>query len=104
MARGPDAGALVERALNLSAAAAGVPMRIVEASATRWASATFAGARHVLDLEVGGDRASRAWLGALGEAELPMRGQLMADCTVVATRVGERSVCARVEALTVETA
>ncbi len=103
MARGPDAGTLVERALTLSAAAAGVPMRIVEASATRWASATFAGARHILDLEVGADRASRAWLGTLGEADLPMRGQLVADCSVVATRTNAVSISARVEALTVET-
>lgn len=104
MARGPDAGALIERALTLSAAGAGVPMRIVEASATRWASATFAGARHVLDLQVGTDRASRAWLGDLGEMDLPMRGQLLADCTVVATRTNPASISARIEALTVETA
>lgn len=103
MARGPDAGALIERALNLSAAQAGVPMRILDASATRWASATFAGARHVLDLEVGTDRVSRAWLGALQETELPMRGQLLADCTVVATRANDASISARIEALTVET-
>jgi hypothetical protein len=103
MARGPDAGTLVERALHQSAARAGVSLTITDAVASRWASATFAGARHVLDVEVAGDAAA-AWLGGLAEAELPMRGQLMADCVVVRRARRGDGFTAKIEALTVEIA
>lgn len=102
MARGPDAGALVERALNASALAAGVPLTIEEASAVRWASATFAGARHILEVAMQDAEPARRWLGTLGDAEMPMRGHLLADCAVVATRHHAGRLTARVEALTVE--
>ena len=67
--------------------AAGVTVRIVRSDATRWASATFAGARHELVLR-GQTQARRSthWLAALPEAELPLRGHLVADLKIVAVQ------------------
>lgn len=53
---------------------------MVEAQATPWASATFAGARHRLTLNVEGDAGS--WIAGLSEADLPIRRQLVADLVV----------------------
>ncbi|MEZ0495028.1 hypothetical protein [Sphingomonas sp. IW22] len=104
MARGPDAGTLVERALSLSATRAAISMVVTDAVVTRWASATFTGARHALELSLIDTAAARTWLATLSEAELPMRGHLMADCVVVRTREEGGMIDASVEALTVEVA
>lgn len=104
MARGPDAGTLVERALHRSAADAGISIDIRDAAATRWASATFAGTRHVIDLVLDDTAAGRAWLGGLSDADLPLRGHLMADCVVAEMRRARHAIMVRVEALTVECA
>ncbi len=50
MSRGPDAATLLERALLVAADAAGCPVAVVASDWTRWASATFTGARHSLTL------------------------------------------------------
>ncbi|HTG37489.1 hypothetical protein [Sphingomonas sp.] len=102
MARGPDAGTLVERALSLSAMRASIAMVVLDATATRWASATFSGARHVLDLRLSDTAAARQWLAGLAEADLPMRGHLMADCTVAHLHSAGGTIDVRIEALTVE--
>ncbi|UIJ46889.1 hypothetical protein LZK98_08085 [Sphingomonas cannabina] len=102
MSRGPDAATLLERALIHNAARAGVAVHVAEAQSTRWASATFSGARHVLSMTVGGDDASGRWLAALPEAELPLRGHLVADLAVVRKQRSSDRIEAVVEALTVE--
>ena len=101
MSRGPDAATLLRRALERSADAAGVRVTVDAVRSDPWASATFTGARHTLDLIVAGSAALR-WLADLPEVELAMRGHLCADLVVVRTEVGSDATTARVEALTVE--
>lgn len=101
MSRGPDADTLLERALVAHAARGGVVVAIVEANWERWASATFAGARHALTLEAAAGDALDAWLAALPEADLSFRRTLVADLTVVAVRRGD-PVHVSLEVLTVE--
>ncbi len=102
MSCGPDAGVLLERALLRHAALRGVDLSIVSASWTRWASATFAGARHDLLLSATPSPALDAWIADLPEAEFALRGHLVADLTVEShSRVGDR-VELRIGVLTVE--
>jgi hypothetical protein len=102
MSRGPDAGVLLERALSGQARAAGVDMAIVSAGWTRWASATFAGARHALSLAAVASPALDRWIAGLPEAEFDLRGHLVADLTLDAwARVGDR-VELQIGVLTVE--
>lgn len=97
MSRGPDAATLLERRLRIAAEAAGVTVTVGEADWTRWASATFVGARHRLTLS-GSGVAFDAWIAGLAEANLPLRGHLVADVALVA-RTGDAVM---VEVLTVE--
>ena len=102
MSRGPDAATLLERALINDAARAGLPVQVTEAQSTRWASATFSGARHVLTVTIGDGDAGGHWLAALPEAELPLRGHLVADVAVVRKQRSAGRIEAVIEALTVE--
>ena len=97
MSRGPDATTLLERRLRIAAEAAGVAIAITASDATPWASATFNGARHRLTLAGEGAPFAR-WVAGLLEADLPLRGHLVADIAVV-TRTEDAVV---VEVLTVE--
>ncbi len=96
-----DGHRLLRRALERHADASGTDLTIVRSDATRWASATFAGARHVLELTLRGTAAA-AWLRALPEAELTLGGHLVADLTIVTAHFGPVALSATVEALTVE--
>ncbi|MDJ0277192.1 hypothetical protein QLH51_10340 [Sphingomonas sp. 2R-10] len=98
MSRGPDATTLLERRLRIAAEAAGATIAIVAADATPWASATFNGARHRLTL-AGGGAAFERWIAALPEADLPLRGHLVADVQVVGRAVAG---AVGLEVLTVE--
>ncbi len=102
MSRGPDAATLLERALSTSAADAGCLIRIAAADWTRWASVTFTGARHLLTLEGEASPALEAWLVALPEAELVLRGHLVADLGVESMRRVGDAVTVVIEVLTVE--
>ena len=77
-----DPTILLARALRLSAQAAGVTMFVVGSAERDWASATFAGVRHRLDLAVEPGARLDAWLKALPNADLRLRGHLVADLTV----------------------
>ncbi len=102
MSCGPDAGVLLERALTRHATQRGIDLSIVSASWTRWASATFAGARHELLLTAPPSPALDAWIAELPEAEFALRGHLVADLTVESrTRVDDR-VELKIGVLTVE--
>ena len=101
MSRGPDIGTLLVRALYRLSCAAGCPLEIVESDWVRWASATFNGARHVMVWRAVPSAALDDWLAALPEAEVALRGHLLADIVVAAvTRTADE---ARIEiaALTV---
>ncbi|MFD1036633.1 hypothetical protein ACFQ15_18525 [Sphingomonas hankookensis] len=98
MSRGPDATTLLERRLRIAAEAAGVTIAIVRSSATPWASATFNGARHRLTL-IGEGAAFERWVAGLPDADLPLRGHLVADLAVRRNATGDG---VDVEVLTVE--
>lgn len=102
MSRGPDAAALLERALVAAAAAAGCAVAMPKWELQRWASATFVGARHLLTLA--GTRSAQldAWLAALPEAEFALRGHLVADLQVLRVSRDGDAVSAQLEILTVE--
>ncbi len=97
MSRGPDVTTLLERRLRIAAEAAGVAIEIVASEATPWASATFNGARHQLTL-ASTDAGFAAWLATLPEADLPLRGHLVADLIVT----GGDGRVATIEVLSVE--
>lgn len=103
MSRRGDAAARLERTLVKHAAITGVGLTIDSIASTRWASATFVGARHTLALCVAG-AAARDWLGDLAEADLPVPGHLVADVLVVQQRHGPAGSVATIEILTVEDA
>jgi hypothetical protein len=102
MSRGPDPGTALARAIEASAQRAGCPVRVAASDWTRWASATFTGARHELTLEADGSTALDTWLAELPETELPIRGHLVADLVVTSVRRVEAMATIRLEALTVE--
>lgn len=102
MSRGPDATTLLARALAASAEAAGCPLTIGDVDWSRWASATFTGARHVLRLSAPPSAALIAWIAALPETEFALRGHLVADLTIAAVRHGGAEIIVELEVLTVE--
>jgi hypothetical protein len=102
MSRGPDVTTLLERVLFESADAAGCPLRFIGSDLTRWASATFAGAKHELDLEAETSPALDAWLAALPETEFTMRGHLIADIVVESRRREGELTKIALEVLTVD--
>ncbi len=102
MSRGPDAGTQLERALLASAEAAGCPVSLAESDWTRWASATFTGARHHLTLVGTCSPALHTWFAGLPQAEFALRYHLVADLTVARVRRAGAAVTAVIEALTVE--
>ena len=99
---GFDADARVRRALAGSAYRAGVTMTVVASDANRWASATFAGARHEIVLTGQADDAMERWLGDLPEADLSVPGYLVADLKIVAMRQAGSDLTVTLEVLTVE--
>lgn len=101
MSRGPDAATLLERRLRIAAEAAGATIAITASDWTRWASATFNGARHRLTIR-GEGAPFEAWAVALPEADLPLRGHLVADLAIAARRVMTDDVAFDIEVLTVE--
>lgn len=99
---GLDADARLRRALAVSAGAAQIDLAIVRSAATRWASATFTGARHELELAGTASDAAERWLAELPEAELPLAGHLVADLKIVAMTQAERDLTVTLEVLTLE--
>lgn len=102
MSRGPDAATLLARALDLSAQGAGLNLTIRHTDWRRWASATFTGARHELTVELPDGDAAERWLAALSEAELPIRGHLVADAVVLRKHGEGDLLVVALEILTVE--
>ena len=80
-----DPARLLLRALRRSAADAGLNVELQHEAETPWASATFVGGQH--RVRVTGE-ALDAWLDGLAEADLPVRGHLVADCAVTRQRGG----------------
>jgi hypothetical protein len=76
----PDAGTLLVRALRTMGAA--FDIRIDSIADRPWASATFIGTRHVVRLAARSVPGVRSWLAALPEANVALRGHLVADLSV----------------------
>lgn len=92
---------LLMRAIDADARRAGCAVTLTRAASTRWASATFRGARHELTVQAADDPHTEAWLDALPMADLPVRAQLIADLIVKGvTREGGIATI-NIEALTV---
>lgn len=102
MSRGPDAATQLERALIAAAEAAGCPIAIASADWTRWASATFTGARHALTVTAAASPLLDQWLVGLSEAEFALRRYLVADIHVVRMTREDGVATVALEALTVE--
>jgi len=97
-----DAGSLLADALTQTALRSGCPATILGSRSEGWASATFAGARHAITLGADACPALDRWLATLPEAELPLRGHLVADLAVTARRQRQAAVEFDLEVLTVE--
>lgn len=97
-----DVGVLLVRALERAGDAAGLTVAVTRHGWTRWASATFTGARHELALDLPAGAAAQAWLAALPEAELTLRGHLVADLKLIRSTTANGQVALVIEALTVE--
>jgi len=102
VSRGPDAATLLVRSLETDSHRAGCPARVMESNWTRWASATFSGARHELSLDAAISAELDLWLDALPEADLPLRRHLVADIVVTSVRRADGIATIALEALTVE--
>lgn len=75
-----DPAALLVRAIEASALAAGVAVTVAEIRTRSWASATFEGERCRLLLYF--DEPPANWLAALPDADLPVRDYFVADLCV----------------------
>lgn len=71
-----------ERALCASARRAGVHLAIASHAAREWRSATFSGARHVVEACGTRGAALDAWLEALVDSELTVPGHVVAELRV----------------------
>ena len=103
MSRGPDIGTALSRALVADARRCDCEITISSAEWERWASATFSGARHTLSVEATPGARLDHWLAELPEANIALRGHLLADLTASAVTRGAGTCVITLEALTVET-
>lgn len=83
------------------AARGGAEARVTGVRSRPWASATFAGARHRLEIRLPAGQVP-AFVEGLSEAEFGLRGHLVADIAVTGRRVGGDETVLEVEALTIE--
>lgn len=91
------------RAIERSAAAAGVSITRTSYSTRRWASATFEGARHRIMIAADPSEPFHAWAGALSEIDLTnLGGHLVADLVVSEARSMGPHDHITIDALTVE--
>lgn len=102
MTRGPDAATMLAGAIDRRAHRAGCPIEQLHLASSRWASATFSGARHQMTIAAMPDIALDRWLATLPDADFALRGHLVADLAVTAVRRGPARVEIDLEILTVE--
>jgi hypothetical protein len=102
MSRGPDVATLLVRAIKRDSTGAGCPVEILTADWTRWASATYSGARHMIRLTTCASARLDDWLTALPEAEIDLSGHLLASVAVNSVQRSGEHVTIELEALTVE--
>jgi len=82
----------LERWLEAERVRRGLPLLVVESLGSEaWASATFSGARHDLEVRIEGERAvsaAAAIAARLAEAELLVPGAIVADVALVRQTTG----------------
>lgn len=91
----------LERALCASARRAGVPIAIASHAAREWRSATFTGARHVVEACGTRGDALDAWLATLQDDELAVPGHVVAELRVSAREGAGDAARFRLEGVTV---
>lgn len=69
-------------ALLATARGAGIDVAVTAHRSRPWASATFVGAHHVLTLLAPRSSGLGEWIAALPDAEMPMRGHLVASVAI----------------------
>ena len=82
----------------------GVAFTIEQADSADWASATFAGATHRLDLVLHGENAERRAdqvASTIADTEYELRGHIVADITLAARERCEDGIRLTIEALTI---
>lgn len=102
MSRGPDTAVLVARAVQTMAQRQGCPVSVIANSSTRWASATFTGARHLLSLTAQPGAALDDWLANLADDDFTLRGHLVADVAISAVTRQPDAVAIDLDVLTLE--
>lgn len=97
-----DVDAALSRVIEQSAGVAGCPVRVAANGRRRWASATFSGARHAMTISAIPTAQFDRWLGGLADADLSVRGHLVADLKIMAVRRSAEQLSADIEVLTLE--
>jgi len=97
-----NVGNLLARAIENAARIADCRVEVQPVAATRWASATFAGARHKLVLRAQNAVMLDRWLAQLPDGDFAIRGHLVADLVTQAVRREGGTVEAELEILTLE--
>jgi hypothetical protein len=98
--RGPDAGTLLVRALRTMGAAFAVGIDSI--AGRPWASATFAGTRHVVRLSAADVPDVRSWLAALPDAQFALHGHIIADLALDSIETGDGNLRATLTVLSLE--
>ena len=88
--RPADGGDRLARMLTAHAARAGAEVMIGILSVEPWSSATFSGRVSILSLTACPTPVLADWLATLGEADLPMGRDVIADIAVEATSFGHQ--------------
>lgn len=95
-------GTALVGAIQANAKRAGVDITLVSSDWTRWASASFTGARHQLVVAAAESPEMDTWLTEMPEGEYPIRGHLVADMLVQSVGRADGVATISLEALTVE--
>lgn len=97
-----DVGARLDRALANAALAAGLEAAVIDHRSRPWASATFTGTRHAVTLLAKRSPTLGGWVAALPDAELPLRGHLVASLAVDGIEDNGHEVWLALTVLTIE--
>jgi hypothetical protein len=98
----PRRGTAREALIAALAARGGPGTDVTRTTSQCWASITFEGARHQIELRLAGRAQADAFEQDLAESEFALRGHLLADIRVSSRRAEGESVVLEVEALTIE--
>lgn len=104
-----DFAVALDRAVHAALPAFSGAIRVRPLGETPWASITFTGARHRVQIELEGAGAVGAaadLIGVIGELEISLSGRIVADVALIAEarRDDGRYACLDVEALTIDDA